>query len=140
MDKSIDLVKKAIKFLEPERVPVNFVHFVAKDFKTDFALKYGNDFFMIPPVGLEREQMSEKQSVDEWGCVWESFTETIGEVKGHPLKSWLDLNSLRIPDSYNPARYEWTKPLLAQNPDKFKLAFFFFFFFERMHSLRGFTQ
>ena len=140
MDKSIDLVKKAIEFRGPERVPVNFIHFVAKDFKTDFALKYGNDFFIAPPVGFERQPISEKQSIDEWGCIWESFNETMGEVKGHPLKNWSTLDSLKIPDSYNPVRYEYIKPLLAQNCDKFKIVFFFFFLFERMHSLRGFTQ
>jgi len=139
MDKSIDLVKKAIEFRGPERVPVNYMHFVAKDFKTDFTAKYGDDFFITPPAGFEREPISEKQSRDEWGCIWESFNDTMGEVKGHPLKDWHTLSSLKIPDN-NPIRYEWVRPLLSQNYNKFKIAVIFFFLFERMHSLRGFNQ
>jgi len=139
MDKSVDIVRKAIEFQGPERIPVCFIHSNARGFTTDFAAEYGNDFAMIFPYS-KNVKISERQSMDEWGCIWESFGNTMGEVKGHPLKDWKDLDKIKIPDLENPKRYEMFKPVLEKEKDKFKVGYISFVLFERMHYLRGFQQ
>ncbi len=140
MDRSVDLVKKAIEFRGPERVPVSFTQFKTPGFTTDFPKVYGEDFHFVMGSAFNFNFISETQYIDEWGCIWETFGDTMGEVKTHPLKEWEDLEKLKIPDLENPARYENQKPMIEQNQDKFKMGAIAFVLFERMHHLRGFQQ
>ena len=62
---------------------------------------------------------------DEWGNVWyrDVGGSASGEIWEPALKDWSQLDTLRIPDYDNPARYKAAAELLAKPTDKFKCAF-----------------
>jgi len=62
---------------------------------------------------------------DEWGNVWYRVPgrSQSGEVYQPAIRDWSQLDSLRLPDYDNPARYKEAAEALAQPTDKFKNAF-----------------
>ena len=118
-------VQRAIEFRGPDRVPfctfepwVGDIFFMAvapaRDWQPDEpyyphthpVAYYLNNWRFRKPVPLD-VQSPKYERQDEFGCVWRSSVEdTIGEVVGHPLKSWDDLERFRLPDPYAPGRLE----------------------------------
>jgi hypothetical protein len=64
-------------------------------------------------------------SDDEWGNVW--YRDVTGSAGGEifepALKDWRQLDSLRLPDYDNPARYEGAAQRFREPTDKFKAVF-----------------
>ena len=82
---SREIVRRAIRFECPRRLPID----LPEPYATDFA------HVRINPSPDSRCS----QGVDEWGAVWHNIGVcNLGEVKDFPLKDWKDFDSLPIPD------------------------------------------
>lgn len=125
------LVKKAIEFDYPERVPMRFD---ACGFSDTYSVTRLDD------RGLNL--LGKQRAVtDEWGCVWEKTDAcNMGQVKGHPLADWQTMESYVPPDPQDPTRYEGIEEALKGAGDKYVLAYSHFALFERMHFLRGYVE
>jgi len=123
---SCEVVRRAIEFDEPGRLPVIFdalgtsdVHVVRTN--------------QIVPSGQTR-----RENLDEWGCLWiRSEMANMGQVKGHPLENWAALKSYKWPNPNNSSLYEEMESRFEGCEGKYVLTGIFMLLFERMHSLRG---
>lgn len=91
-----------------------------------------------PPRNWQRLPRIE---IDEWNGIWDCVD---GKTMGHPsrplIKTWDDLDKIRIPDGLNTDRLKLTHTLSRLFPSKYKLGFMDHFLFERSHFLRGFNN
>ncbi|MGC9318197.1 MAG: uroporphyrinogen decarboxylase family protein [Armatimonadota bacterium] len=127
-----ELVRRAIEFECPERLPMQFG-----------ALGISDTFGVgcRPAADWEPSHPNE----DEWGCVWhkppeESGVRNMGQPKGHPLTSWELLDEISFPDPDDDHRYAHIDEALQQAGDRYVLIGCGFTLFERMHYLRGFAE
>jgi hypothetical protein len=126
---SREVVTAAIEFQTPERLPVIFPRFGISDTHSAGWNQVGTG-----PRALKR-------SLDEWGCEWaRSEIDNMGQVKGHPLRSWDDVDHYRWPDPDDPAFYAGMEARFAGAQGKYVLTGIFMLLFERMHALRGFQN
>jgi uroporphyrinogen decarboxylase len=126
---SYEIVRRAIEFQRPERLPIQMAALGVDD---TYGVSVG------PPEGWEPSQ----PGADEWGCVWEyppadSGIVNMGQPKGHPLASLDRMDEVTWPDPADDGRYRRIERALAEAGDKYVLAGLGFHFFERMHYLRG---
>ena len=92
---SYQVVRRAIEFQGPDRLPVRFEALGLSDV-------HGVGWNQIGTGDHSRRETS-----DEWGCVWmRSEMSNMGQVKGHPLADWRALDGFRWPDPDDPAFYE----------------------------------
>jgi len=129
---SYEIVRRAIAFERPERLPVQFAALGLND---TYGVGLGH------AAGWEPSQPNE----DEWGCIWHKPTEesgvhNMGQPKGHPLTSWDLLDEINFPDPDDDARYAHLEEALEGAGDRYVLIGCGFTLFERMHYLRGFTE
>jgi len=123
-----EIVKAAIHYRGPSRLPVRFACFGCED-TGGLPLKPAASF--VPRVEGE----------DEWGCVWvKTEMHNMGQVKGHPLRSVDD--PLQFPDYDDDSRYEDVPEALAryQAEGRYVTVGIFMVLFERMHTLYGFEN
>lgn len=127
---SRERVTRAITFQRPDRIPVRFGYFGIDD---TYFLKWKQ-------IGAGDE--TQRQSYDEWGCRWErSEQNNMGQIKYHPLEDWAAYDTFVFPDPNDPALYEDMERLLDENAgDKYVFVEIFMLLFERLHSLRGFSN
>lgn len=129
MMSSYEVVRRAIEFDSPDRLPVRFA-----------ALEV-NDTFGLGVGGLGKTDLSEHESVDAWGCRWEkSDVPNMGQVKGHPLADWAGLDEYQVPDPDLPERYEQFGQALANAGDKYVLCGAGNCLFERLYFLHGYQN
>ena len=102
---------RAIRFEFPDKIPITYSVPPSALLRhggelKDLLRKYPNDFWDVnsmeipsPEKKFYREDGSYyRESVDEWGAVWEQYIEGIaGGVKKAPLDDWSKLEDLRIP-------------------------------------------
>ena len=90
---SREIVQAAIRFESPERLPVKMASLGV------------DDTAWIPRKAHEsRDEYG--LVVDEWGCRWEhSDTWNMGQVKGHPLSSLSEYDTIQIPDFFQTGMY-----------------------------------
>ena len=128
---SREIVRRAIHFQGPPRLPVNFGCFGV----TDFA--------WLPRPGTPEEEALMADRVDLWGCQW-AKTEVVnmGQVKGHPLASPDDLAHLRVPDYTDERRYIGAAEALAKAEAQglYMTAGIFMVLGERLQALVGFEN
>ena len=123
---SYEVVRRAIEFDGPDRLPMSFDALGINDMQ-----------------GVDRNQigtgdLTKRETFDEWGCRWvRSEVANMGQVKGHPLESWSALSSYEWPDPDDPALYEGMESRFKGSNGKYVLTGIFMLLFERMHSLRG---
>jgi hypothetical protein len=126
---SYEVVKRAIEFTSPDRLPVRFVSLGLSD---------------VHAVGWNQIGTGDhayRQTLDEWGCLWvRSETENMGQVKGHPLADWGALYKFRWPDPDSPSFYEGMEKKFQGSEGKYITTSIFMLLFERMHTLRGFEN
>ncbi len=129
---SRERVMRAIEFQGPDRVPVCF-DIIGSDY---FSSTYGND---IITIGFDqvKQPVGDKSWMDEFGCIWQSITSTVGEVKRPAIDGWESLEHLSIPDFGDDSRYEGVREMVKKNPDKFIVGSLGFLMFENMHHVRG---
>jgi len=129
---SRELVKRAVLFQGPERIPYSLPD------------EYGTDIIsggVYPDPGWKPSfPGTETRWEDEWHCVWERISGDItkGQVTGHPLKSYDTFEKFKWPDFKIPERYKALKQLVETNTeDKFVLASIDFSLMHRLEYLRG---
>lgn len=126
---SYQIVRRAIEFQGPERLPLRFealglsdVHHVKWNY-----------------VGTGDHHV--RETTDEWGCLWvRSEARNMGQVKGHPLADWSALDRYRWPNPDDPGFYEGMAQRFHGSEGKYVLTSIFMLLFERMHALHGFEN
>ena len=126
---SQEVVRRAIEFAGPERLPLRFEALGVSDIHTvDCNQVCAGDLLL-------------RKATDEWGCVWNrSAVANMGQVKGHPLEHWLALDDYCWPDPDNPDFYEGMEQRFAGSDGKYVRTSIFMLLFERMHALHGFEN
>ncbi len=126
---SKEIVKAALYFEGPERLPVNMGCFGCDDTQ---GIPRGTQ-----PVDVDG------QPADEWGCVWhKTEIKNMGQVKGHPLSDVSEHDRVIVPDYTKDRIFEGCEPAFqkAEQEGKYTHAGIFMILFERMHSLAGFEN
>ncbi len=132
MMSSEELVRKAIEFNCPERLPF-----------------FQHEHADIPDDVLDIWEMDRAQSgwffddprPDDWGCVWKATDiKSMGQVVGHPLADWSALKTYRPPDHRNPYYFERVAEELRNAGGRYVVVTSHFNLIERLHMLRGFEQ
>ena len=132
---SREVVKRAIEFNHPERLPIN---------------GYSGEISDVIGVGRRDIKPPEAESdpnVDQWLCRWgHTDVPNMGQVKGHPLEDLSLMKGFPFPDGNDPKRYEDIPRQLNEieadpnRRDKFVVTGIFMILWERMHSLHGFEN
>lgn len=129
MQTSYEVIKNAITFNKPDRLPVMFELFGI------------NDTHRLGWNQIGTGDGTLKETEDEWHCIWNrSDVTNMGQVKGHPLLEWSNLDLYRWPDGDDPAFFEGMEERFEGSKDKYVMTGIFMLLFERMHSLRGFEN
>lgn len=129
MQTSYEVVRRAIEFATPERLPLRI--------NTDPLSDTVNvDWNYIGPGNY-----SSATTRDEWNCLWvRSEEENMGQIKGHPLDDWGNLSSFKWPNPDDSAFYAGMQERLDQYEDKYMMCDIFMLLFERLQALRGFKN
>jgi hypothetical protein len=126
---SYDVVRRAIEFQTPPRLPVHMPALGMDD---------------VHHVGWNQigtGDHAQRETLDEWGCTWaRTEVDNMGQVKGHPLADWRALEHYRWPDPDDPAFYEGMAARFEGAEGKYVKTGIFMLLFERMHALRGFEN
>jgi hypothetical protein len=134
---SKDLVKRAIEFRNPERVPYNF----DSNRTPVITTRYGDDFewvFSVPPDDVFPRALGSDRYMNEFGVVYHRPGETFGEAVEFPLADLAHVHSYRVPDFSPPARFAAMEKIVDDNPDKYILGMFPHFLFQQMLDLFSF--
>jgi uroporphyrinogen decarboxylase len=128
---SYEIVRRAVRFGTPERMPLVFDSMGVSD-------KRG-----VGPDFASDRTRGNGTGRDHFSCEWsKTDAANMGQVKGHPLEDWRDLASFPWPDPDNPEWYAAVpgKIAAAEAEEKYTAMGIFMLLFERMHALRGFTS
>jgi len=141
MTDSKTLVRQAIEFRNPERVPYNF----DSNRTPVIAEQYGDDFEWVfvgqaPDFTPRIDTAMQKET--ELGVVYTTLegSGSFGEPTGHPLADLAALDSYRLPDYRDPRRYTALERAVQNNPDKYILCCLPHFLFQVMIDLFGFQN
>ncbi len=122
---SREIVKRAIAFQNPDRLPF------------DLPDPHGSDFASVGMKPSPDARPSGRNSVDEWGAVWDNIGVcNLGEVKDFPLKQWEEFGKLHIPDIRESRRWNDLQGARQRAGDKFLVASGISIY-ERVHFIRG---
>jgi len=125
-----ELVKRAVRFQGPERIP------------RDLPESWGTDFLRVS-ISSDPYWKPKVEGEDEWGCVWQKLThdKTMGQVKIHPLNNYDMLKAFQFPNYKSPARYNSLSKRIEENKEnKFVLAGFPMSLIHRLEYLRGHVE
>ena len=126
---SYEVVRRAIEFDSPERLPLRFEALGLNDTHPVRWNQIGTGDHSLP------------ETYDEWGCMWErSVMANMGQVKGHPLADWRALDHYRWPDPNDPSFYRGMEQRFTGSEGKYVTTGIFMLLFERMHTLHGFQN
>jgi len=125
---SRERVRRAIEFRGPDRIPVRYYDDLPA---SDIVFAS-----YLPPAGWTAPE----PDVDEWGCLWSSLDDTLGQVKRHPLADPAACTSYRFPDALAPGRMEAAGAVRAAYPDRYVAGSIGISGFNRMTFLRGFSE
>jgi uroporphyrinogen decarboxylase len=124
-----ELVKSAIEFTCPDRLPCEFGSMGTSD----------TQWVNWNQIGTGDNSKSE--TLDEWGCLWARTEQSnMGQIKGHPLQNWNMLDGFHWPDPNDPALFAGMEQRFEGTHGKYILTGIFMLLFERMHGLRGFEN
>jgi len=126
---SKELVKCAIQFKGPERIP----------------LSYPYDWRMSDIVNVDVVQnfIGPDKAASEWGFEWEHLENALamGQPREPVIRTWADLARYRAPDPHDPTRFDAMKRTRRELGDgKYYKANFVLSGFTTMIFLRGFTE
>jgi len=126
---SYEVVRRAIEFQKPDRIPVQF------------KLLGVNDFHHVKwnLIGVGDKKL--RLTYDEWNCGWQRSEATnMGQVKIHPLENEQNLESYDWPDPDNEAFYTGMEDRFIGSEGKYVTSGIFMLLFERMQALLGFEK
>ncbi len=125
---SREIVKKAITFDNPPRLPMKFDIVGVNDCW---------DVWTDDPTGWSW-QLGAGKTYDEWHCGWGTTdVSNTGQVIEHPLADLGQLKDFAWPDPADPRRYESFPQQMAGADDKFVMFCFGQGIWERLHMLMG---
>ena len=134
---SFEVVRRAIEMDRPDRLPLK----LEAPIKTERWGLLKSDVTMIPWNFAGPGSRAQRQTVDEWGCVWErTEMNNMGQITGHPLSHWTNMEWFSWPDASNSAYFEGMEKQFDKQTQKYNCTIIFMFLFERMHALRGFQN
>jgi hypothetical protein len=135
---SREIVRRAIEFDEPPRVPYSFISPLESDFFEAVVLQAVRE----APRGEGRSRELGALYRDEWGVGWEVTTRAWDHAADHPLADLERLPEFRFPDVAAPERFDWLAPYLerARRAGKYVVGFDPIQAYERMRSLLGFEE
>ena len=139
MVSSRDLVRRAIEFRDPERVPYNF----DSNRTPVIAERYGDDFewvFSAPTDDTFPRALGNDRYMNEFGVVYHRPGPTFGEATEFPLEDLSRVHSYQLPDFSRHARFAAMESIVHRNPDKYILGMFPHFLFQQMLDLFGFDN
>lgn len=125
-------VTRAVRFDGPDRIPLGVM---PPEYPTDMR---GVSASVDP--GWTPSIKTETKWEDEFGCVWQKLhgDKTMGQVTGHPLPDYAEIDGHRFPCYSNPERYENARKVIEENSeDKFILAHVPLSLIHRLEYLRG---
>jgi len=126
---SLEVVKRAIHFQGPDRLPIRFASLGI------------DDTHSVGTNAIGTGDRAQRQTYDEWHCLWvRSEMANMGQVRGHPLEDWEAIETYRWPDPDDPAYYAGMEERFAGSENKYVTTGIFMLLFERMHSLRGMSN
>ena len=126
---SCEVVRRAIQFQNPDRLPV----FMPTLGISDVSWVNWNQ------IGVGDKRL--RHTLDEWNCTWSrTDIKNMGQVTGHPLADWSALKHYHFPDPDNPDLYAGMEKQFSGTQGKFIFTNLFMLLFERLHSLRGFSN
>jgi hypothetical protein len=107
---SRDIVRRAIEFESPPRVPYSFISPLESDFFEAVVLSALQGDFRGRPPGAELGQVYQ----DPWGIGWEVTGRHWDHAIEHPLADLGRLAAHPFPDVAAPERFEWFAPYLER--------------------------
>jgi hypothetical protein len=135
---SREIVRRAVEFGGPPRVPYSFIKPLLSDF---FEAGVLGAFF---PSRMNRGKPPDAELgdvySDEWGIGWEVTTRSWDHALHHPLADLSKLDSYDFPDIAAAARYDWMRPYMerARESGKYVVGFDPMGMFEQLRGLMGF--
>ena len=125
-----EIVKRAITFNNPPRIPMKFDVVGASDCF---------DVWTVDPTGWTWN--IEHKAADEWGCIWEiSDVANTGQVHGHPLAELSKLKDYQWPDPDDERRYKGFQEQVEQAEDRAVMFCFGNGIWERLWMLMGMSN
>jgi hypothetical protein len=135
---SREIVRKAIEFDGPPRLPYSFIYPLKSDFFEAAALTY------LLALQGNRQPKAELGDLryDEWGVGQEVTMRLWDHAIDHPLKNLDELDGYRFPGVADPDRFSWMSPYLKQARDagKYVVGGDPIMMYERMRALLGFEE
>lgn len=149
---SRDIVRKAIEFDRPPRIPFSFINPLQSDFFEIAAVPRFS--FLNAPDSQDKvaniwvSKLTEKpmnqgdRYYDEWGVGWEVSGRLWDHAFDHPLRDLRKLDGYRFPDVAAPEKFDLLQPYVrqARKAGKYLVGFDPILMFERMRGLMGFEE
>jgi uroporphyrinogen-III decarboxylase len=114
---SREIIRRAVTFTGPERIGMTFSGGRMNDVASAGAT--------APPGWSDRRRVVGNMEVwfDEWGNQWHRIVgmSAGGEIREPVLKDWKDLDTLKLPNYADPARYQNAAKAFKANPNKYRL-------------------
>ena len=143
-------VLRAIRFEKPDRPPSRTQDILPATFEKhgqrlfDLLDEYPPDMLSLVPGESARcgaapveQPANGRRWMDEWGSLWESADDTMGQVIRPALASWDDLASYRLPPADDPRTFFPAFKARTQSYDKFCTGKIHFGIWNRIMFLRG---
>ena len=124
-----EVMRAAIEFTTPERLPVLFDSFGVSDVRRIGWNQIGTG------------DHTKKITYDEWHCGWQrTDMKNMGQITIHPINEWSDLSGFAWPDPDNAGFYEGMEAKIFGTEGYYLTTGIFMLLFERLHGLRGFEN
>ena len=130
--KSREIVKRAIEFRTPPRLP--FFQHEVQSVPDDVCDCWEMD-------RAKRGWFFNRVGEDDWGCGWAvTDAKNMGQVVHHPLEDWAKLSTYRPPNPRDPFYFERLEKEMSDAGDRYVVVTCHFNLIERLHMLHGFSR
>jgi len=137
-----DIVKKAIHFGSPERIP--YIHWIYDDALRKYRKETRDIFIKFPPFILEvfytppRGWQPDKQGENEWHTVWREIEGVPGQNTAEsPIDDLALIKEFDFPDAFSGGRFQEAEQELIHRSDLYVIGKVGRTLFERVKSLHG---
>lgn len=147
---SREIVRKAIEFDNPPRIPYSFITPLASDFFETAAVPRFLELFDPESKGANlwttgknrKQRVRGEKYYDEWGVGWETTERFWDHAFDHPLQNLQKLKDYRFPGVAAPEKFDALQTFIEQahKAGKYIVGFDPTLMFERMRALLGFEE